>query len=1090
MLPYDIPDTAGGYYRHPTIFEDQVIFVSEDDLWTVPLAGGVARRLTGAQGQVTSPEVSPDGKYVAYTSTEHGCPEVFVMPTGGGTPQKLTFSGATIAEVCGWSPDGEYVIFRSSLREPFRRTVALYRVPFQGGELERMSTGQAHRIAYSPDGQGVVLARYTDDLARWKRYRGGTAGQLWIDRRGSGQWERLLEDSRAGMCRPMWIDDRIYFITDRDGSGNLYSCDLDGGDLQQHTDHEGHYVRFASHHGSTIVYILAGELYRFDISDGSDELLEVEYRSPRPQRAKKFVDAEDYLFDHELHPRGHSLTITSRGKVFNFGNWEGAVRQTGQRFGVRYRLACYIGDGDKILVVSDEDGEERFELHDADADQPIQVLELVDDGGNPVDPGRPVDLKISPDGTRALAANHRFEVLHIDLENSQCTVVDKSPAKRIAGIAWAPDSRHVAYGFFQNQSLSLIKIADLHTGQRKAVTSGEFRDIEPSFDPKGRYLYFLSYRHFDPVMDQMYFDLSFPQGVKPCVVTLARDTESPFIEHPRPLDDSASDGDGDGDNHDREDEEKEEETLTIDYEDIFDRVEVFPVPEGNYDQLEATDERVFWTIFPMEKGFDDPRGGTLKYWDLEKKKSVTFARGVASFVLDRRGKTMALWTDDLLRVVSAGGDGPDEDDEDPGRESGVIDLERVTPAVDPAAEWHQMLREAWRLMRDQFWRPDMSGVDWESVWERYKLLLPRVSARSEFSDLVWTMQGELGTSHAYEVGGDYEIPPQYQPGFLGADLRWDPQWRLQQAPERFQGAFRIERILRGDPWEKKSTSPLLRPGTGLRRGDVIVAVNGQYVSPDLSMGELLASQAGREVELLVARGDGTNLRSVTVATIGDEQSLRYREWVALNRRTVHEATEGKIGYVHIPNMGSEGYAEFHRQYLREHSRQGLIVDVRVNGGGFVSQLILEKLARKPMGLELIRHGCGKGDAYPAHAVDGPLVALTDATAGSDGDVFSHCFKLMELGPLVGTRTWGGTIGIWPRHALADGSVTTQPEYAFWFKDIGFGLENHGAEPDIVVDMPPDTAYGADDPQLQRAIDEALVGLQSASPLTLPEDAMD
>ncbi len=1064
---HDIASSQGGYFRYSTLCEDEVLFVSEDDLWSVGLRGGTARRLTADKGQISCPAVSPDGQWVAYTSTEQGCPEVFVMPIDGGPVEQLTFSGAMRADVAGWSRDGSAVIICSNRREPFRRKVALYRVPLTGGEMEKMSIGDGHQLDYEPNGPGAVVARYSNDLARWKGYRGGTAGHLWIDVDANGNWERLLPEITAGIYRPMWIGERIYFITDEKGSANIHSCTPTGENLQRHTDHEGHYVRYASCDGADIVYTHAGDLYHLDTADDSVHRIDVQYPSSKPQLKPKFVDASDYLGDYSLHPEGHSLTIDARGKSFVFGNWEGAVRQIGRRHGVRYRLPRYLGDGDRILVVSDDGGEEHFEIHDTKNEHSSQILELGD-----IDIGRPLDVEISPSGDQAIFTNHRYQLLHLDVEGATCTILDESPALPIKGIDWAPDSRHVAYGLHETISTSVIKIVDVQDRRPTTITSGNFSDFEPCFDPEGRYLYFLSYRHFDPIVEELYFRVSMPNGVKPCVVTLRDEVDSPFFQSPRPLDESGSsngdngDGDSDGDRA-----WSPQNPIEIDVDHMQDRIQVFPVDEGRYTQIEATKNRVFWTLMapPKDYGLNATRRAALQYYDLGRQKKETFAKKVSSFSINRSANTLAIKQDEKLRIVRATGKKPKDSTEKPGRDSGFVDLGRVTPCVNPRAEWCQMLREAWRLMRDQFWRDDMSGSDWDAIWERYKILLPRLSARSEFSDLVWAMQGELGTSHAYEIGGDYETPPQYQPGLLGADFRWDASWCLNQPKERFDGGLRIERIVRGDPWEQTRCSPLLRPGVALKKGDVILAIDGERVEPSTPVGKYLLNKANRNVELLVADGDGSHApRSVTVKALSGETKLRYRDWVEDNRRTVHEATEGRIGYVHIPNMGLDGYAEFHRQYLREHDRDGLVVDVRFNGGGFVSQLILEVLARRPIGKRVSRHR-SKNSTYPSHAMDGPLVALTSPEAGSDGDIFSHCFKAMQLGPLIGKRTWGGTIGISPSHKLADGSITTQPEHASWFEDIEFGLENHGAEPDIEVDFPPQVTPANGDPQLAKAI---------------------
>jgi tricorn protease len=435
------------------------------------------------------------------------------------------------------------------------------------------------------------------------------------------------------------------------------------------------------------------------------------------------------------------------------------------------------------------------------------------------------------------------------------------------------------------------------------------------------------------------------------------------------------------------------------------------------------------------------------------------------------GKTMVLRAGQRLRVLVAGRKA--EDGDEAGRKSGWIDLERVRVPVDPGSEWTQMLREAWRLQRDNFWTADLSGVDWPAVWERYRRLLPRLATRGDLSDLMWEMQGEFGTSHAYEGGGDYRSSPYYGYGFLGADLSWDPE----------SGGYRVDRVVRGDPWEDDGDSPLHAPGARIAAGDVILGIDGRRVSAENPVNALLVGKGGAEVALLVRSPGSEKPRTVVVQTLEGERRLRYRAWVEQNRARVHEASDGRIGYVHIPDMGARGYAEFHRAWLAEARREGLIVDVRHNGGGNVSQLILEKLSRKPLGYVVTRWGVPS--PYPAEAVAGPMVAVCDEYAGSDGDIFSHAFKLLKLGPLVGKRTWGGVIGIWVRHALVDGTHTTQPEFAHWFHDVGWGVENYGTDPDIPVAIRPQDAARGEDPQLQRAIEEAL-GWLAERPAPLPD----
>jgi tricorn protease len=521
---------------------------------------------------------------------------------------------------------------------------------------------------------------------------------------------------------------------------------------------------------------------------------------------------------------------------------------------------------------------------------------------------------------------------------------------------------------------------------------------------------------------------------------------------------------------------------------------------------------VLFTQFPIEgrlgdnwRDKDDAGKGTLEQYDLAEQKKETIVNGLNSFEISADRNAVIYRSGKHLRVIKAG-EKPDNTAKGFIKKSGWIDLRRARVEVNPPDEWQQMFREAWRLQRDHFWTEDMSQVDWQQIYERYYALIDRVTTRAEFSDLMWEMQGELGTSHAYEFGGDYRPSPHYHQGFLGADFEYDPE----------SGGYRLAHIIQGDSWLEKFDSPLNRLGVNGRPGDILVAIDGQPLSQELSPQQLLVNRANTEVQLTLLSPptenasakeqppteteatsanepttkpsnhpstESNNLRTVLVKTLRDESQARYREWVENNRRQVHEATEGRVGYVHIPDMSAFGYSEFHRYYLAESEREGLIVDVRFNGGGNVSQLLLEKLARRRIGYDQPRYG--EVVPYPMHSVLGPMVALTNEFAGSDGDIFSHAFKMLDLGPLIGKRTWGGVIGIWPRHTLVDGTYTTQPEFSYWFEDVGWAVENYGTDPDIEIEIKPQDYVAGRDPQLERGLAEVLK-LMAENPPQLPD----
>jgi len=1054
-----------GYPRFPAIYEDQIVFTAEDDLWRVPVTGGRAERLTAGVATATRAHFSPDGRQIAFTGSDEGPDEVYVMPADGGPSRRLTYQAGR-CEVAGWQPGGAMVLYAGSAGLPSGRWRMLLGVSPQGGEPVRLPYGVANAIAFGPNG-AVVLGRNIREPAFWKRYRGGTAGYLWIDVQGTGEFKRLL-DIKSNIAAPCWVGDRIFFLSDHEGIGNVYSCLPTGEDLRRHSQQETFYARNLATDGRLCVYHAGGDLFVLDPSTNRETRLEVDLAGSQAQRARQFVSAGKFMDSYRLHPKGQAVALTTRGKAFSMSNWEGAVVQYGEIDGPRYRLIDWLADGKRLVAVSDTGGEPCLVVFSADGTAPDRTLDKLDIG-------HATALHAAPVGEQVLLMNHRNEVLLVDLAAETLRVLDRSEYGRIEdsdlvnGIAWSPDGRWAAYEQAISTQQIIIKLCRIESGETYQVTDAVRRDTKPAFDPAGRYLYFLSARDFDPVPDTMHFEFSFPKGMRPYLITLRKDLRSPFQPESALLHEEAEEKPGEK-QEEKPDKPKAPKPVEIDLDGITNRIVAFPVPEGRYGRVFGTSNGTLFTSLPIEglsagdmMGVKPKSNGSLEFYDFEKRKQEHIADEVGDFSVTADGKTLLYYSHDKLRVLKAGEKLPELPPpvaDKPGRESGWLDLGRVKVSIRPSAEWRQMLGEAWRLQREQFWVADVAGVDWPGVYQRYAPLVDRLTSRGELSDLIWEMQGELGSSHAYEFGGEYRPHPEYRQGFLGVDWRFDAG----------DGVYRIARIVRGDPWNPKESSPLLAPGVNASAGDAVLAINGQRLMPERGPQQLLVNQAETEVQILLQSADGV-VRSVTVRALADEFGARYRDWVEGNRRLVHEQTKGRVGYVHIPDMWADGYAEFHRYYLAEYDHDALIVDVRWNGGGAVSGLVLEKLARPRLGYDFQRWA--PPNPYLYNSPRGKLVAITDENADSDGDIFSHAFKMMGLGPLIGKRTWGGVIGISPYMPLVDGTITTQPEFSFWFKDVGWGVENYGTDPTTDVDYTPQDYARGFDPQLDRAIAEAL-----------------
>ncbi len=1045
-----------GYYRHPTIHGDTIVFVSEDDLWSVGTAGGSAHRLTANPGSHSFPRFSPDGSQLAFVSRDEGVSDVFVMDSEGGSASRLTFFGAT-SHVVGWQPDGRSVIVATDHRQPFAGWLHLWSVPLEGGQATPMDLGPARAISHAKSGGGVVVGRNSFDPARWKRYRGGRAGSLWIDSDGSGGFRRLVGEA-GNLADPMWIGRRVFFLSDHEGVGNLYSITPAGRSLTRHTDHEDFYARFTSTDGRRIVYHCGADIWLFDPATNESRLVDALVPSARPQRNRRFMGPGKYLEAFDLHPEGHTLAVTARGGAFTMPLWEGSVQRHGAVSRHRQRLAAWLPDGERIVTVTDELGEEALALRRADGSE-VGTIQR--------DLGRLRSIDPAPAGTaRVAATNHRLELLLIDLVRKSRRVVYKSKHSWIGGTAWSPDGRWLAFAASTSANSMNLFLYDTENRGLHQVGRPEFVDYGPSFDPEGKYLYFLSRRVFDPVPDAAFHDFSFPLGVIPMALSLQSATRSPFdvaARAPRPPGGSPN-GAGDG--------KGGSQKVEVDIEGIGERVHAFPVPPARYTRIRGGRARVFLLQYPMRGSLGspavdaEPLRGSLGMWDMTADKFEPITDGVSSFTLSGDGKVLAIRAGKKLRVVPAGWKDDKNSKDQAGRESGWIDLDRIRIEVDPADEWRQMFGEAWRLQRDYFWFEDMGGVDWLAVHDRYQSLLDRVASRSEFSDLLWEMQGELGTSHAYELGGDYRPEPAWSQGALGADLTWR------------RGAWRVESLPQGDPWDPQSSSPLAN--AGVRTGDRVLSIDGVTLTERVSPESLLVDRGGRPVTLKVGTGRQSP-RNVVVTPLKSEVKLRYRDWVSANRRAVSEATGGRAGYIHIPDMGPAGFAEFHRSWRHELEKDGLVIDVRFNRGGNVSQLLLQKLLRRRIGYQVTRWR--EPLSLPDDAPVGPMVCLTNEYSGSDGDIFSHTFKLAGLGPLIGTRTWGGVVGIWPQQSLVDGTVTTQPEFATWFTDVGYQIENYGTDPDIEVANTPQDYRSGRDRQLERGIAELVKIIEQSEPLT-------
>ncbi|MFN8612082.1 MAG: S41 family peptidase [Vulcanimicrobiota bacterium] len=1033
-----------GYYSKPALAGEVILFTCEDDLWKVSADGGQASRLTAGQGESEGGVVSRDGQQLAYCSNEEGQNEVYVLPLQGGEARRLTFH-ATTCTPTSWTPEGE-VIFTSSGDRPFSSDVWLYRVDARGGQPRRIPWGPATCLSFGPDGQ-IVLGRNTKDPSHWKRYRGGTVGEFWVDNSPSdahrfdrpGNFVRLPHPD-GNVSSPCWVGQRIFFLSDHEGVSNLYSCGVDGQDLKRHSDHVDFYARQLSSDGQRLVYACAGDIYLFDPAQRDPRKVEIQLGSSRAQAKRRYYKISDQgLENYEVSPDGSRLALVTRGKPFTFANWEGPVVQLGEAEGVRYRLLTWLhGQRHLVAFASDE------------SPNPYLVRFCLDGGETTrvdADFGIVSMLVTSPVDTSLAMLNHRHEVLWLDPED-RLHVLDRSEHSHSTTVSFSSDGRWLTYDFSDSSQTMCIKLCRLADRATFQATRPVLQDYSPSFDPDGNYLYFVGRRELEAISDDAEFAYGFRRSRKLFAIALRKDVPNPFVARPKPLESVALLA------KKKAEEELQHETKAteIDLDGLCDRVMAFPLEQGLYSAVKGARNKVLF----LQGDNLYTTTNTLEIYDFNTlKQERLIGKWVSTYDLAKDFRTVAYYHNGQVRVIPA--EPFEGKDSGYSRASGLIDLNRVRVSIHPTNEFRQMFRDAWRLQRDYFWDTEMGGIDWEEIYQRYLPLVDRATTRREFGDLLWELLGELGTSHAYVSFGSYRKHPKYTQGFLGADWHWDGE------------GYHHSNLLRGDTWNAEATSPLLEPGLNIREESKLVAINGQPLSQQVPPGALLADLGGQEVELTFRSPQGEH--RVSVKTLKGERRARYRDWVNNKRERVHQATNNRVGYIHVPDMGSDGYEEFHRAYLAEFDREALMVDVRFNAGGNVSGLLLQKLLRRRLGYTIPRWGSPV--PYPHDSPRGPLLAITNEHAGSDGDIFSHAFKQLNLGPLIGRRTWGGVIGIWPQHQLADGTRTTQPEFSFFFDDVGWRLENHGTEPDIEVNVTPADYFQNCDTQLERAIEVAL-----------------
>ncbi len=1057
--------------RFPDIHQDKIVFVHAGDLWLVHSQGGIARRLTSDKGLELFPKFSPDGKLIAFTGQYDGNTDVYVIPAEGGEPKRLTYRPGfeNLAErhgfddmVLDWHPGGDKILFRSWRQSYNSWFETLFLIGKEGGFPESLPLPEAGLTCFSPDGSKIAYNRIFRNFRTWKRYKGGLAQDIWIYDFGKNTVQRVT-DYEGTDTSPMWYQDRIYFVSDRDRTANIFCYDLGTGQTRKITDHAEFDVKWPSLGPESIVYENGGYLYVLDLKTEKSKRISVEIADDQVIARTEFISAKDYISDFGISPGGERAVFEARGDVFTVPVEKGNTRNLSNTSGSREKNPTWSPDGKYIAYMSDRSGED--ELYVIPEDGKGEEIRITREGHcwrfAPV---------WSPDSKKLLFADKNLKLYYVNIEDKKVILVDSTKNWEIRDYTWSPDSRWIAYAKPAKNNMSSVFLYSLDGREIYRVTDDFTDESEPFFDPQGRYLYFFSKRDFNAQLDQFDPSYTYSQMSRIYVVTLQADSLSPLA----PESDEAESPHEKWQKEKKEREEKEKEKphevgkIQVDVQGIGERLVAFPIDPGNLSGLRAGKETVLYLSFPdrtLTGGKPGP-SGTLHLFDLNERKDQVLLSAVDGYDLSADGRKLIYKSGKQYGIVDA----------KPGEVKageGALTLDRMEMKLNRKEEWAQIFNEVWRRERDFFYAPNMNGVDWDLMRSRYAEMLPSVAHRTDLTYILGEMIGELCCSHTYIAGGDMPRTNLVKTGLLGID--WEP--------DTVSGFYRIGKIYPGQNWSEDLRSPLTEPGIDAREGDFILAVDGGVLRYPANPYSLFENKADRTVTLkLNSKPSLDGAREVTVRPISNEYELRYRYWVESNRRKVDQATGGRVGYIFIPDMGGGGLNEFSESFFPQFNKEGLIIDVRYNGGGFVSEMILEKLRRQVVGMGCSRNGADY--TYPERTFYGYMACIANQYSASDGDNFPYYFREYGLGPVIGMRTWGGVIGIRGFPSLVDGGYVTVPEFAPFSMQGQWVMENHGVDPDIQVDNPPDEVIRGRDPQLERAIQVIMKELEE-KPKKLP-----
>ena len=1090
--------------RYPDVSATQIAFVYAGDIWVAPKTGGAALRLSSPRGEETFPRFSPDGSQIAFSGNYDGNTDIYIVPSTGGLPKRLTYHGA-MDRMLNWYPDGQNILFASSRASEKDRFNQLYKISANGGLPEKLPLPYGEFGAISPDGKTLAYIPISVDFRTWKRYRGGMNSAIWLFDLQTHSARDITGNDSAN-SQPMWHGSTLYFLSDRDKNkrANIWSYNTKNEKFKQITSFEHFDTHFPSIGPEDLVFENGGRLYLLNLASEKYDAVNIQVLTDRATLKPHLEDVSRSARQPDISPNGKRAVFEARGDVFTVPAENGVVRNLTRSSGVAERYPSWSPDGKYIAYFSDRSGEYQLTLRAADGTGEEQVL-------TKFGPGFRYRPYWSPDSKKLVFIDQAMKIQLHDLDKKQTRQIDKQLWQYHDGLSrmkfsWSSDSRWIAYAADLENRQSAIALYDTKENRRRLVTSGYYDDGDPVFDPEGKYLYYQSGRDFNPLYSELDNTWIYPNMARLMAVPLRKDVPSPLAprnddegekktkekkedKEKKPSDKKSDDPDrkkkdepqvagkkspsrsdeaSADDKADKKSEAKEEakadkadkssKAVEIDLEDFEQRAVILPQRAGHFGDLAAVNGKLIYRRLPRAGSSDEH--SALMFYDLEKREDKTILEDIDDAILAAKGDKMLARRRNEYAIIE-----PKEGQ----RFDKHLPVSSLQTVIDPVAEWKQIFTEAWRLERDYFYDPNMHGVDWKAMRERYGDLLKDAVTRWDVNYVIGELIGELSSSHTYRSGGDVEREVERGVGYLGVDFSLE------------NGAYRIKKIIDGAEWDAEERSPLKRAGIDVKEGDYLLAINGIALDTELEPYAAFQGMADKPVFLTVnSKPTLEESREVLVHTMSSEARLRHLAWIEKNRQRVDRASGGKIGYIYVPDTTRHGQSELVRQFRAQFEKPGLIIDERFNSGGQIPDRFVEMLGRKVINYWGVRDG--EDWAWPQVAHSGPEAMLVNGWSGSGGDCFPFYFQNAGLGPVIGTRTWGGLIGITGAPSLIDDGSVTVPTFGIYSTKGDWIIEGHGVDPDITVIDDPSLMCKGEDPQLDRAVTEVMKSLRKNPPV--------